>query len=116
MKTPDLIGHIFGRLTVLRKEKNDFGNTVWVVRCTCGMERIFRTAALRSGQTKSCGCLKLDVCKERMHNMNMAKGLSSGEAVFNQLYRSYKQGAIKRSEAEGEQTLLNFEEEVDLPG
>lgn len=52
------IGNKYGKLTVLsQSEKRDFGSVCWVCKCECGNEVIVAGDALRSGSTKSCGCL-----------------------------------------------------------
>ena len=55
-KKIDLTGQKFGKLTVLRLAENIGGRTAWVCQCDCGQEITVRTNALRSGNTKSCGC------------------------------------------------------------
>ena len=58
----DLTGHKFGRLTVLGGRQN--GNvakkitSTWRCLCRCGNELRVTTLNLRSGNTKSCGCLR----------------------------------------------------------
>ena len=52
----DLTGQRFGKLTVLRPAENIGSRTAWVCRCDCGREIALRSSALRSGNTKSCGC------------------------------------------------------------
>lgn len=55
----DLTNQKFGRLIVLEKAHNDkWGNLQWLCRCECGSEKIILGSSLRSGDTKSCGCLK----------------------------------------------------------
>lgn len=55
----DLTGQRIGRLVVLGKDKcNSRGRAMWECRCDCGKEIIVRGDALRSGKTKSCGCLQ----------------------------------------------------------
>lgn len=57
----DLTGQRFGRYVVLRRAENTpSGGTRWVCRCDCGNERIVTAAHLRSGHSKSCGCLGLE--------------------------------------------------------
>ena len=51
-----IVGQTYGRLKVLKRE-GDFH----LCRCTCGTERLFRTDRLRSGKTKSCGCLAAEL-------------------------------------------------------
>lgn len=55
-----LYGQIFGRLTVLDWE----GNGKWHCLCECGNEVLVQTDNLKSGNTKSCGCLQKDRASE----------------------------------------------------
>lgn len=55
----DLTGKTFGRLTALSPVSSG-GPGIgvrWLCRCACGSSHIARTADLRSGHVKSCGCL-----------------------------------------------------------
>lgn len=55
----DLTGQRFGRLTVTGPaEKNRSGHVCWHCRCDCGNETVVVASRLKSGKTKSCGCLK----------------------------------------------------------
>ena len=60
----DLTGQRYGKLTVLQEAEaiisGQGGNktTAWLCRCDCGKNKIVATAYLRSGSTRSCGCLK----------------------------------------------------------
>lgn len=63
-KKIDRTGERFGRLLVIREYGRDkHGNVLWLCRCLgkhgddCGAETIVRSNDLRSGKTKSCGCL-----------------------------------------------------------
>ena len=87
-KTPNLIGCTFGRLTVLKRDVNNFGNTIWIVRCTCGAERFFRTAALRSGKTKSCGCLRKEVAAASCRKRNRPRTWGSTHGHYKNNKRS----------------------------
>lgn len=61
MKTYDLIGQRFGRLTVTSAGPvNPHQKRTWVCRCDCGKETAVITSHLRDGTTKSCGCAKHD--------------------------------------------------------
>jgi 5-methylcytosine-specific restriction endonuclease McrA len=52
-----LTGRRFGRLLVLSRADNDrFGLARWNVTCDCGKKRVIRSADLRSGNSRSCGC------------------------------------------------------------
>lgn len=61
-KLIDLTGKKFNRLIV--KERVIITNnrhSYWLCVCECGKEKIICGDGLRSGSTKSCGCLKLEV-------------------------------------------------------
>lgn len=66
----ELTGMTFGRLTVLGF--NGITETkkvsTWLCQCACGNMRIARGSNLKSGITKSCGCLKTEVNKSRSHH------------------------------------------------
>ena len=54
----DIRGQRFGRLVVTRYDGPDrHGRAHWFVRCDCGVESVASTCNLRSGNTRSCGCL-----------------------------------------------------------
>lgn len=57
----DLVGQKFNRWTVLEY----VGNSSWLCRCDCGNERIVSTARLNSGDSKSCGCLRVETTIKR---------------------------------------------------
>lgn len=54
----DLTGQKFGRLTVTSLSKTrQHTHYLWNCVCDCGTKRKVRTNSLRTGNTKSCGCL-----------------------------------------------------------
>jgi hypothetical protein len=54
----DLTNRHFIRLTVVKRvENNKWGSACWLCECDCGNYKIVRGADLRSGVTRSCGCL-----------------------------------------------------------
>jgi hypothetical protein len=59
------VGMVFGRLTVMSMETAKF----WRVRCECGAELVVLGRNLRSGNSKSCGCLNREklVASRRIH-------------------------------------------------
>jgi hypothetical protein len=65
----DLTGQIFGRLTVISTgDKNKRRMYYWICRCDCGKVCKVRGDQLRSGGTKSCGCLHIDVVTKHGYN------------------------------------------------
>lgn len=60
----DLTSQTFYRLTVIRRiVDNTKKHAVWLCKCECGNHTIVQSDNLRSGHTKSCGCLN----KENIH-------------------------------------------------
>lgn len=53
MRRIEIVGQVFGRLTVQRKAP---GPCMWECFCTCGTVRLATGTNLRSGNTTSCGC------------------------------------------------------------
>jgi hypothetical protein len=52
------IGNTYGYLTVIDKsEEREFGSVCWICKCKCGNITVVAGDSLRSGATKSCGCL-----------------------------------------------------------
>jgi hypothetical protein len=68
MKALDLRGQKFGRLTAIepkasvKKDKRGRRRRFWVCVCECGSVVEVLVHPLRSGATKSCGCLRRENC------------------------------------------------------
>lgn len=59
MNRIDITGQNFARLTVIKRSKRDkWRKYLWLCKCNCGQETLVTSFALKSGHTKSCGCLK----------------------------------------------------------
>ncbi|MFF0512443.1 hypothetical protein [Streptomyces sp. NPDC004250] len=55
----DLTGQTFGRLSVVKEAgRTPQGRGTWRCRCECGTEKDIVGNSLRSGTTRSCGCLR----------------------------------------------------------
>lgn len=55
----DLTGQRFGRLTVIRPtEERIRKSVVWECRCDCGKTALVTSKNLKTGTTRSCGCLR----------------------------------------------------------
>lgn len=54
----DITGQKFGRLRVIKEAGlNKYHSALWFCACDCGSFGVFVGSCLRSGHTKSCGCL-----------------------------------------------------------
>ena len=59
MKTKDLVGQKFGKLTVLERVSPIGENHMkWKCKCDCGNITVVAGTALKQGITKSCGCTR----------------------------------------------------------
>ena len=57
----DHTGVRFGRLIVLGYVRSGTGgDSVWLCRCDCGVEKNVSGISLKHGRTKSCGCYQVD--------------------------------------------------------
>lgn len=65
MHAIDLIGRTYGRLTVLSRDENAGKEPRWRCVCECGSVKVIYGTSLRSGQTKSCGCLAKIITSKR---------------------------------------------------
>lgn len=82
----DITGMRFGKLVVL--EFSHIGKhrkSHWKCICDCGNEFITSSSAIKSGTTKSCGCL-----------VKETNSLPNGMAGLNKLFYTYKTGAKRR--------------------
>lgn len=86
-KKIELLGQIFGRLTVIgeSKTRGHGGSLHWDCRCVCGSNKTVTCGDLRSGHIQSCGCLQ--------HENGQHKKLRPFEALYNIFVKM----SIKRS-------------------
>ena len=59
MRASSIVGQKYGRLTVIEQttSRDNNHNSYWRCICECGSEIIVARCNLRSGHTRSCGCL-----------------------------------------------------------
>ncbi len=70
----DLTGQKFNRLTVLEKgERNSCNQIQWKCKCDCGNIVLATTTYLKSGHTKSCGCLNKESASNRLKDSKFVK-------------------------------------------
>ena len=91
----NLVGQKFGRLTVIRRLKPEEVETVqynWLCQCECGNFVKASANKLKTGHTRSCGCLKNEFSigdATRTHGMR-------GTRLYN-IYASMKQRCYDKS-------------------
>ena len=67
-----LIGRTFGMLKVISFLKMENGRSIWICQCACGKQVSCRGNNLKTGGSKSCGCIGLS----RLINRNTKHGKS----------------------------------------
>lgn len=65
----DLAGKRFERLVVIERTSapshlENKSSAYWLCRCDCGKIRTINGSSLRSGKTRSCGCLRADIVRK----------------------------------------------------
>ena len=73
MTCKDLVGVRFGRLIVVSRAESVKRNSRWLCRCDCGNEIVVYGCHLRSGATKSCGCLNNELVSDRFKTHGKTK-------------------------------------------
>lgn len=123
----DLTGQKFGRLIVIKRDGNNKKReALWLCKCECGKFTKTRTYSLKSGVTKSCGCLQKEIASKigfrslfkegQMQNKDyqrIRKILNSMRSrcynIKNNRYKNYGARGIKICEEwSGKQGLKNF--------
>lgn len=95
MKKEVKFGTVFNMLEVIsgpkiKLSKSNRKKYYYLCKCLCGTESSVEISQLKSGKTKSCGCL--------VKNTNRSiHGSPDGEASFSDLYSSYRIGAKNRN-------------------
>lgn len=89
MKIIDLTGQKFGKLTVIgiaQKHPYKTKEKVWKCQCECGNTAFVRGYSLRSGITRSCGCLSIETITQRSYGNDYGKthGLAASR-----IYKNY---------------------------
>lgn len=82
----NLVGEKFGYLTVLEFSgalAGNRSNKIWVCRCDCGEIKNVRGDKLKSGETVSCGCMKVAIQRSKVttHGMKHTKTYTSWRSM-----------------------------------
>ncbi len=85
----DLHGRRFGRLIVLEFSHYDAlsERSYWSCKCDCGNTTTVLRSSLRTGNTKSCGCLARTTMFKREHGMSRTPTYRSWEGMISRCYR-----------------------------
>ena len=59
----DITGQRFGRLVVKSRAEGN-GRPAWQCQCDCGKQCVVVGEDLRSGKTRSCGCLRAEASRK----------------------------------------------------
>lgn len=68
----DIAGNVYGRLTVLSFDGTNKRGSQWNCLCNCGNTLVVSVTNLKSGNTKSCGCLKIETTSRVMTKHSMS--------------------------------------------
>ena len=92
-------GDNYGRLTILKEvepHRKPSGQTQrqFSCKCECGNEIITKLFYLTNGETKSCGCLNLELIKKRSitHNLSKTKEYKNWLHMKERCYNSNTKG------------------------
>lgn len=96
MKESNFVGQKFNKLYAFKKIKKN-GRCWYWCRCDCGNEKLIAGWRLKSGYTKSCGCMRREVDSWRNKGKRLNPGLSNARRVIDY----YKKNAKRRN--------INFE-------
>lgn len=74
-KFEDLTGQKFGRFTVIERTPNKCKRTMWLCECDCidKTKCIVSATNLKSGHSKSCGCIEREKSNNRKHGMTRTR-------------------------------------------
>ena len=91
----NFVGQKYNRLLILEKLPKKDKNQYYKCKCDCGNIKIINQSALRSGKTKSCGCLIRLFCESQNIKYNSVRG--SIDKNINK-YKGWKLKKIKNNE------------------
>jgi hypothetical protein len=67
------IGQVFGRWTLLALSSRRVSPPYWTSRCSCGVVREVKQAHLKSGASRSCGCLSREMAGDQFRTHGESK-------------------------------------------
>lgn len=82
-------GDKYGRLTAIKLDHiGEHNRSYFLFECDCGVKKVILGSQVKSGNTKSCGCLSREVKKSKL--------LPQNKGVINQIILGYKHHAKRR--------------------
>jgi len=100
-KLIDMIGKKFNRLTIVSRAANEDTRAAWNCVCDCGNTITISGKKLRSGHTKSCGCIRKETSALQGHKNKhsveyvKAKLKENGYELLSEYKGILKQGKFK---------------------
>jgi hypothetical protein len=86
-KPLDLVGHRYGRLTVVEQVLPAVRYSRWRCLCDCGTERIVTSQLLRNKYTLSCGCLHSEQASANLRRMHAQGRMKPPPPAANEAWR-----------------------------
>lgn len=74
-------GERFGMLTVIERAANVRGKVMFVCRCDCGEVKVVSADSLRTGKTRSCGCLRREMMRAASRQAREISEFLAGQPV-----------------------------------
>lgn len=103
IRIKNMTGLQFGRLNVVAfAGLHEDLSAKWLCVCSCGNSATVRGASLRSGRSKSCGCLKKEIASVTFKRVKTTHGKSGSE-----IYEVWK-GIIKRCKNKNKKDFNNY--------
>jgi len=122
----NLIGQRFGRLLIIKRILTITKRRLrWLCKCDCGNQKIILSDSLKSGKTKSCGCLQKETAKifstkHGLYQLNIYNSYHNMKQRCNNpnnhAYKDYGGRGIKVCKRwSGSRGFLNFLEDMGQP-
>lgn len=83
-------GQRFGRLVVQSLDKISGNKSYWHCKCDCGNTKSIAGHSLKSGKTRSCGCIQKEYVREKARKLNTTHGKAYSKAYMCWGYMIYR--------------------------
>lgn len=87
-------GDKYGRLTAVKHSHKVKTHQHWFFKCSCGNEKVICVDSVKSGKTKSCGCLRKEQAKKQGKN-NTTHGMKGTRAYKS--WQAMKQRCLNKN-------------------